>query len=148
MNYQERVSTRADVRALFEKVKANPEIAKYRGYTDSKSYGWNPEADEYIKAEGEVWFDNPQYDESLAPQEEISADAEELIEESGTPVEEIDEVEVEAEEGILAELSQLREELSSALQRRMAAEEKCDTVCRILMGLKEALEAVLAYEAK
>ena len=61
MKYQEKVSTRADVRALFEKVKANPAVAQYRGYTETKSYGWDEEAGDYVKCEGEVWFKNPAY---------------------------------------------------------------------------------------
>ena len=61
MNYQEKVSTRQDVRVLFEKVKANPAVARYRGYTETKSYGWDEAADDYVKCEGEVWFDNPSY---------------------------------------------------------------------------------------
>lgn len=67
MNYQERVSTATDVRALFDRVKQNPAIEKYRGYTDSKSYGWDPIADCYIKREGEVFFDNPAYAPDYLP---------------------------------------------------------------------------------
>ena len=61
MNYQEKVSTRKDVQALFEKVKANPAIERYRGYTDNKSYGWDEAKGDYIKAEREVWFENPSF---------------------------------------------------------------------------------------
>lgn len=61
MNYQERVSTRADVRALYEKVIADPTIRCYRGYTDTKSYGWDAVQDDYIKKSGEVFFENPSY---------------------------------------------------------------------------------------
>lgn len=61
MNYQEKVNTRADVQALYEKVKANPAIARYRGYTDNKSYGWDEVKGDYIKAEREVWFENPSF---------------------------------------------------------------------------------------
>ena len=57
MNYQERVNTRADVRALYEKVLADPTISHYRGYTATKSYGWNAAADDYCKRDGEVWFE-------------------------------------------------------------------------------------------
>lgn len=66
MNYQERVVTRADVRALYEKVIANPVIKKYRGYTQRNSYGWDPAAEDYVKKEGEAWFDNPAYDPTCA----------------------------------------------------------------------------------
>ena len=62
MNYQERVSVIADVRALYKKVKADPRISHYRGYTASKSYGWDEKADGIIKREGEEWFENPSYD--------------------------------------------------------------------------------------
>ena len=61
MNYQEKVSTRKDVQALFEKVKANPAIERYRGYTDNKSYGWDEAKGDYVKAEREVWFENPSF---------------------------------------------------------------------------------------
>ena len=66
MNYQERVTTRADVRALYGRVIANPAIARYRGYTETKSYGWDNIVGDYIKEEGEVWFDNPAYDPLFA----------------------------------------------------------------------------------
>ena len=62
MNYQEKVSTRAEVRALYERVIQDPTIARYRGYTAANSYGWNEAAGDYCKREGEVWFENPAYD--------------------------------------------------------------------------------------
>ena len=65
MNYQEKVSTKADVRALYEKVIKQPNIARYRGYTSQNSYGWNSEAEDYIKKIGEAWFDNPAYSDEL-----------------------------------------------------------------------------------
>ena len=68
MNYQEKVCTRADVRALYEKVIANPAIQSYRGYTESKSYGWDIAADDYVKRDGEVWFENPAYDATFIPE--------------------------------------------------------------------------------
>ena len=68
MNYQEKVCTRADVRALYEKVIANPAIQSYRGYTESKSYGWDVDADDYVKRDGEVWFENPAYDADFIPE--------------------------------------------------------------------------------
>lgn len=61
MNYQEKCSTRADVRALYEQVRKDPTIQYYRGYTDKKSYGWDPVADDYKKVDGEYWFENPNY---------------------------------------------------------------------------------------
>lgn len=62
MKYQEKVSTREDVRRLYERVKNQPTISQYRGYTQSKSYGWDEFVNDYIKADGELWFDNPSYD--------------------------------------------------------------------------------------
>ena len=61
MNYQEKVATRAEVRALFERVRSDPTVARYRGYTATKSYGWDESAGDCIKRDGEVWFDNPGY---------------------------------------------------------------------------------------
>lgn len=76
MNYEEKVSTRADVRALYEKVINNPNIEKYRGYTDTKSYAWDALAGECIKRDGEVWFENPSYCEQLPLEEEESFEEE------------------------------------------------------------------------
>lgn len=64
MKYQERCSTRAEVKALYERVCKNPAIERYRGYTSvlgEWSYGWNPIADDYVKVDGEHWFNNPNY---------------------------------------------------------------------------------------
>lgn len=65
MLYQEKVSTRGDVRNLYERVKQDPTISRYRGFTETKSYGWSLIANDYIKEDGEVWFDNPGYDPSF-----------------------------------------------------------------------------------
>lgn len=81
MNYQEKVSTRADVRALYEKVIANPAIQSYRGYTESKSYGWDAAADDYIKRDGEVFFENPAYDADFIPEGACESDDAELLDE-------------------------------------------------------------------
>ena len=84
MNYQEKVSTRADVKALYERVIANPAIERYRGFTETKSYGWNPLCNDYIKREGEVFFENPAYVqpcEACEPEREIDAELEPLCEE-------------------------------------------------------------------
>lgn len=62
MRYQEKCATRGDIRALYEKVIANPFISQYRGYTESTSYGWDPDSDDYMKVSGEFWFENPEYD--------------------------------------------------------------------------------------
>lgn len=81
MNYQEKVSTRADVRALYEKVIANPAIKEYRGYTESKSYGWDAAAGDYIKRDGECWFENPAFDESFVPEGESDGNDADLLDE-------------------------------------------------------------------
>ncbi len=146
MNYQEKVSTRADVRALFEKVKENPAVSRYRGYTETKSYGWDEAADDYIKCEGEVWFDNPAYDADFVT--------------VGTPREGNDELLDEqlaardaTIEALHAECSELREraqELETMLLKadaaRAEAVAKKDAACAILCNLREVLEAVLAYK--
>lgn len=62
MKYQERVSTIGDIRALYEKVIADPTIEQYRGYTTTKSYGWDEDVGDYVKANGERWFYNPAYE--------------------------------------------------------------------------------------
>ncbi|MBQ3064546.1 MAG: hypothetical protein IJC99_07105 [Clostridia bacterium] len=146
MNYQEKVSTRADVRALYEKVKANPAVARYRGYTESKSYGWDEEREDYVKCEGEVWFENPAYDASFVTVGEAAgADAELLDEQLLARDAEITAL-TQERDAVRAELAALGEELAAAIAARAAAEEKCDTVCGILTGLKAVLETVLAYE--
>lgn len=60
-NYQECVHVRSDVKDLYYRVSLMPHIEKYRGYTTTKSYGWDPDAEDYIKKDGEYWFDNPGY---------------------------------------------------------------------------------------
>lgn len=62
MNYQEAVATRGDIRALYERVKADPTIKRYRGVGDGKSFAWDEDADDYRGYIGEAWFDNPSYD--------------------------------------------------------------------------------------
>jgi hypothetical protein len=74
MNYQERTRTRADVKDLYQRILQSPHIARYRGYTDTNSYGWSEEFDDYIKREGDVWFDNPAYNPIYDLAEEDSHD--------------------------------------------------------------------------
>lgn len=81
MNYQEKVCTRADVHGLYEKVLKNPAIEKYRGYTETKSYGWDEKTGDYIKCDGEVWFDNPGYDATFVPEGECNSASAELLDE-------------------------------------------------------------------
>ena len=116
MNYQEKVSTRADVRALYEKVIANPAIKQYRGYTDSKSYGWDADAEDYIKRDGEVWFDSPAYDESFVPEGQSAGEGAELLDEK-----------LAACEGQIREMEKLIGEMeddNQAWQLRVADAEK------------------------
>ncbi len=148
MNYQEKVSTRQDVRVLFEKVKANPAVARYRGYTETKSYGWDEAADDYVKCEGEVWFDNPAYDADFVEVGTPSTESQELLDEQLLARD-------EAIEALSAERDMLRlkvEELAGALavakEERESAVAKKDTVCAILCNLRAVLEAVLAYKAE
>ena len=67
MNYQEEVRTRAEVRALYERVCKDPAIERYRGYTVANSYGWNETVGDFVKKEGEAWFENPAFDPSATP---------------------------------------------------------------------------------
>jgi hypothetical protein len=67
VNYQERVSTIADIKALYERVIEQPRIRQYRGYTEQRSYGYDPESGEILNQKGEFWFDNPEYDPIYEP---------------------------------------------------------------------------------
>jgi hypothetical protein len=62
MKYQEKVNSSRDVKALYEKVIADPNIQWYRGVDDGKSYVWDKEAEDYKVCTGEMWFENPSYD--------------------------------------------------------------------------------------
>ncbi len=134
MNYQEKVSTRAEVRALYEKVKADPTIACYRGYTATKSYGWSEDVGDYIKRDGEAWFENPAYDPAR-----VSAASEEQPE-----LELLD----EQLEKSLHRIEDLEEEKSElcrvidALDARIAEYE--ETVSRVTGERDEALQALAA----
>ena len=142
MKYQEKVSTRADVRALFEKVKANPAVAQYRGYTESKSYGWDAAVEDYVKCDGEVWFDNPAFDQSLKEESALLAEAEELLDDEAQERT----VDLEAEcADLRAALAQLNAELAEVKQARDEAVAKKNAACAILCNLREVLEKVLSY---
>ena len=148
MNYQEKVSTRQDVRALYEKVKANPAVSRYRGYTETKSYGWDEAAGDYVKCEGEVWFDNPAYDADFITVGEPDSESRELLDEELLARDEII-------KGLDVECDTLRykvEELEAVLAKTQAeladAKEKRDTMCAILCNLRAVLEAVLAHKAE
>lgn len=110
MNYEEKVCTRADVRALYEKVINDPCIEKYRGYTDSKSYAWNALTGEYIKRDGVVWFDNPSYRDELPLDEPIE---DQVIEEESVVCDE-EEILVTREEELAEEVSRLTAERDEA----------------------------------
>ena len=106
MNYEEKVSTRADVKALYEKVKENPAVEKYRGYTETKSYGWDEEAGNYIKCDGTVWFDNPAFDKDFV-----------MVGKSEAPEGELHDEQLST---CLLELSDLQEKLSLATEEKEA----------------------------
>lgn len=142
MNYQERVSTRADVRALYEKVIANPAIARYRGYTESKSYGWDASAEEYIKKEGEVWFENPSYDAAMILEEEIpDSEAELSDEQPATQQEQLSELEALVT-ALKEENDELEQRAADAEARAMAAENERDEVKEALLELRRAMVLV------
>ena len=57
--YQERVDTIRDVKDLYKRVCADAHIKQYRGYTATKSYGYDTETQKIVGKEGEFWFNNP-----------------------------------------------------------------------------------------
>lgn len=58
LKYQERLNTYGDLKNLYRRVKADPHIKQYRGYSNTKSYGYDADG-HIISKEGEFWFDNP-----------------------------------------------------------------------------------------
>lgn len=79
MDYQEKVSTREDIKALYENVISRSDIRRYRGYTHPNvgdSYGWNPATQDYFRKAGCDWFDNPSY---IDPGEEVDFSFDELM---------------------------------------------------------------------
>ncbi len=142
MNYQERVSTRADVRALYEKVLANPAVARYRGYTESKSYGWDADAEDYIKKEGEVWFENPAYDAGFIPEGVCTDSDAELLDEQLVKCESKIE-ELEAENAVLEEeITELEGRLTAAMETVKVAEQERDDAKEALIEIRRALVLV------
>ena len=164
MNYQEKVSTRADVRALFEKVKSDPGISRYRGYTETRSYGWDEAANDYVKCEGEAWFDNPAHEKDLAVSVAAAAENnepldEELGEQTGEQMSEAFDAQLAERDTAIAQLSaecvalrkrtgELEAQLFEANAECQAAVEKKDAAVSILCHLREVLEAVLAYKSE
>ena len=140
MNYQEKVSTRAEVRELYERVCKDPTIARYRGYTAANSYAWNVAAGDYVKREGEVWFDNPAFDPSAASRKE-SAEADlldERLEESERCIERLN-----AEKSELCVLiDTLNARIAEYEERLSCVTAERDEALRALSALREALAAI------
>ena len=132
MNYQEKVSTRADVRALYEKVIENPAIRRYRGYTETKSSGWSVDVDDYIKREGEVWFENPAYDGEYIPEGVADTGSAELLDEQ-----------LANKERCIVELEAKRLEMATRIEQLKEALRVCeaerDKARSTLAQLKETL---------
>ena len=61
MKYQEKVSSRKDIKDLYERVKADPNIEWYRGVDDEDVYCWDEDAEDYKATKEEIWFKNPSY---------------------------------------------------------------------------------------
>ena len=146
MNYQEKVSTRQDVRALFQKVKNDPGVSHYRGYTDTKSYGWDEDTGDYVKREGEFWFENPAYKAGF---DEVS----DSVAEPCVPEDEMLDGCEEAEQECCAECEELRLKQAELEEALFAAESELDVVkeqkealCAILCNLRAVLESVLAHK--
>ena len=142
MNYEEKVSTRADVKALFEKVMQNPAVEKYRGFTETKSYGWDASLGNYVKCDGVVWFDNPAYDSAFVPASEAESTASELLDEQLTAC--MKELEVlqaklsfadEEKENLLSALATAQAEVAAAILAR-------DGAIQTLQELQKQLEAL------
>ena len=144
MNYQEKVSTRAEVRALYEKVIADPGIARYRGYTATRSYGWDESVGDYIKREGEAWFENPAYDPAHVTEGRVSDSVEqgELLDER------LEEAERRAEQlsaenrALLAEAETLRAE-TAALESKLAeVSDARDGAAAALAAMRATLQSI------
>lgn len=140
MNYQEKVGTRAEVRALYERVCKDPTIARYRGYTAANSYGWSTAVGDYVKKEGEVWFENPSYNPELSVQE--GCDEADLLDEK---LEERERC-IEKLNAEKSELCRLIDTLNSRIaeyeERLQSVTEERDEALRALAALREALAAI------
>ena len=140
MNYQEKVSTRAEVRALFERVCKDPTVARYRGYTAANSYGWNTAAGDYVKREGEVWFENPAFDPAaLSRKEREEGDLlDEKLEKSERCIERLN-----AEKSELCVLiDTLNARIAEYETRLQSVTAERDEALRALSALREALAAI------
>lgn len=142
MNYQEKVSTRADVRALYEKVLQNPAVEKYRGYTETKSYGWDEENEDYIKRDGEVWFENPEFDAAFVPEGESCSESAELLDEQlAAREEEIRHMQSEHEE-LCQMIDALNEKLAEAEQAALVLTGERDGAAATLSELRAAFAVI------
>ena len=140
MNYQQKVSTRAEIRALYERVVKDPAIARYRGYTDTHSYGWNAAAGDYCKREGEIWFENPAYDPHHPRTIQLcEADLlDEKLEESERHIEKLN-----AEKSELCTLiDKLNERIAAYQVQLQNVTEERDEALQALSALREALAAI------
>ena len=61
LNYQERTNTIREVKELYNRVTKDPHIKQYRGYSATKSYGYDAETKKVIVKDGDFWFDNPSF---------------------------------------------------------------------------------------
>lgn len=140
MNYQEKVSTRAEVRALYERVCKDPTVARYRGYTAANSYGWNALAGDCIKREGEVWFENPAFDpEATCRVENAPADLlDEKLEESERCIERLNAEKSE----LCALIDTLNGRIAEYELRLQSVSAERDEALRALAALREALAAI------
>ncbi len=140
MNYQEKVTTRAEVRALYERVCQDPTIARYRGYTAANSYGWNETVGDYVKKEGEFWFENPAFDPAaFSKKENEEADLlDEMLEQSERCIERLNAEKSE----LCALIDTLNSRIAEYEQRLLCVTEERDEALRALAALREALAAI------
>lgn len=137
MNYQEKVSTRAEVRDLYERVVKDPTIARYRGYTEANSYGWNVQAGDYFKREGEVWFENPAFDPKASPTAHDDGMADEMLEKQT----QLERLNAENEE-LGALIDALNERIAACEEQLRSVTEERDEALAALAALREALAAI------
>lgn len=137
MNYQEKVSTRAEVRDLYERVVKNPEIACYRGYTETNSYGWNAQAGDYFKRAGEVWFDNPGFDPKASNSACENGMTDEMLEKET----QLEKLNAEKEELCLL-IDALNERIAACEEQLKCVTEERDEALAALAALREALAAI------
>ena len=137
MNYQEKVSTRAEVRALYERVVKDPRVARYRGYTETNSYGWNAQAGDYFKREGEVWFDNPGYVPAASESACEDAMPDEMLEKET----ELEKLNAEKNE-LCALIDALNERIAACEEQLKCVTEERDEALAALAALREALAAI------